>query len=206
MPPKKSSKQKTSGVTKKASLIDEGDIQNDDDDMMVNDENSEDEMTEDENVEIDDEDKNEDDDFNDDYELDEEKSVDYNESDNESQDDIKIVKQDNDCVYDFLNNNNDDDDENDDVLHDVNTMETIVSPENRITKNVMTSYERVRILGTRAKQLASGAKPLIANVDGLDPKEIAKLELKHKMTPFKIRRPLPNGDIEEWSIKELEIN
>ena len=35
---------------------------------------------------------------------------------------------------------------------------------------------------------------------------IAKLELKHCVIPFKIKRNLPNGKYEIWNLKELEIN
>jgi len=61
----------------------------------------------------------------------------------------------------------------------------------------------VRILGEREKQLTMGAKPLIKNYKGLTYDKIAEEELKLNMTPFKIRRPLPNGKYELWDIEEL---
>jgi hypothetical protein len=36
------------------------------------------------------------------------------------------------------------------------------------------------------------------------PTEIAELELKHNMVPFKIKRKLPNGKFEIWKLSELE--
>ena len=80
-----------------------------------------------------------------------------------------------------------------------------VEKDKRITKPYLTKYERVRLLGDRARQLSLGAKPLIKNVDNLGPKEIAKLELEHKIMPLYVIRPLPNGFKEKWYLHELQI-
>jgi len=80
-----------------------------------------------------------------------------------------------------------------------------VPKEDRITMPYLTKYEKVRVLGTRAKQISLGAKILVNNVD-LTTKshiEIATIELELGVIPFKIRRPLPNGQVEEWKISEL---
>ena len=82
---------------------------------------------------------------------------------------------------------------------------TISKPEDRETKPVLTKYERVRIIGDRAKQISQGAKPMLANVEKLHPKEIAKLELEYGVNPFKIIRTLPDGTREIWNVNELEI-
>ena len=42
------------------------------------------------------------------------------------------------------------------------------------------------------------------NFQDLSYEDIAIEELKHNMTPFKIKRPLPNNKIEIWEIKELD--
>ena len=69
----------------------------------------------------------------------------------------------------------------------------------------LTKYEKARILGQRAKQINSGSKLFIkVPEDILDGYIIAELELKAKSIPFIIRRPLPNGGSEYWSIKDLE--
>jgi len=78
-------------------------------------------------------------------------------------------------------------------------------PNNRVTKNFMTIYERVRLLGERAKQLSLGAKPMIKNVESMNPKDVAKLELENKVIPLIIIRTLPNGVKEKWKVSELEI-
>ena len=76
----------------------------------------------------------------------------------------------------------------------------------RITKNKLTRYEFVRIIGERTKQLSMGAKPSVSinkKSEDLEYNEIAIEELKLNMLPFKIKRPLING-YEIWSLDELE--
>lgn len=70
----------------------------------------------------------------------------------------------------------------------------------------LTKYEKARILGQRAKQIDSGARAFVKHSeDIIDGYLIAEMELKEKKIPFIIRRPLPNGGSEYWSIKDLEI-
>ena len=69
----------------------------------------------------------------------------------------------------------------------------------------LTKYEKARILGQRAKQINSGSTPFVKVPENvIDGYVIAELELKVKKIPFIIRRPLPNGGSEYWSIKDLE--
>jgi DNA-directed RNA polymerase subunit K/omega len=85
-------------------------------------------------------------------------------------------------------------------------LENIYVPNNeRVTKKILFNYERVRILGERARQLSLGAKPMLKNVENLDPKTVAKLELEHKVIPLIILRELPNGRIEKWKVSELKF-
>ena len=71
---------------------------------------------------------------------------------------------------------------------------------------ILTKYERARILGQRAKQIESGAKPLVKIPDNIiDGYLIAELELREKKIPFVIKRPLPDGSCEYWSVKDLEV-
>jgi DNA-directed RNA polymerase I, II, and III subunit RPABC2 len=69
----------------------------------------------------------------------------------------------------------------------------------------LTKYEKARILGQRAKQINSGATPFVKIPENvIDGYLIAQLELEQKRIPFIIRRPLPNGGSEYWSLKDLE--
>lgn len=77
----------------------------------------------------------------------------------------------------------------------------------KTTTKYMTKYERARILGTRALQISKGAPVLVAVTgDTTDPLEIAKLELKERKIPIVIRRFLPDGSHEDWSLDELVIS
>ena len=81
----------------------------------------------------------------------------------------------------------------------------IVDPLERETKPILTKYERVRILGDRAKQLSTGAKPMLLGVNNLNPIDIAKLELERGVLPFIIEKVLPCGRRERWKVSELQI-
>lgn len=75
----------------------------------------------------------------------------------------------------------------------------------RITTKYMTKYERARVLGTRALQIAMCA-PIMVELEGeTDPLQIAMKELKQKKIPIIIRRFLPDHSYEDWSIDELII-
>jgi len=75
----------------------------------------------------------------------------------------------------------------------------------RVGKPILYKYEMVRILSDRSRQLAEGAKPMIKNTTGLSHKEIALLELKNKIIPLIIERPIPNSGTERWRLSELDI-
>ncbi|CAH0386056.1 unnamed protein product [Bemisia tabaci] len=80
-----------------------------------------------------------------------------------------------------------------------------VNKANRITTRYMTKYERARVLGTRALQIAMCA-PVMVELEGeTDPLQIAMKELKQRKIPIIIRRYLPDHSYEDWSIDELII-
>ena len=82
----------------------------------------------------------------------------------------------------------------------------IIENSKRISKNKMTRYEFVRIIGERTKQLTMGAKPLIKQSklsEEFTYTEIAIEELKLNAIPFKIRR-LVKDHYELWAIEELD--
>lgn len=125
---------------------------------------------------------------------------------------IKNDDGDDNCMYRFTkkaNVINEDDDEYDEEEYfeeeQIVSNEKYVSEENRITKPILTKYERVRILGERARQLSLGAKPMIHGVAHLDPKEVAKMELKQGVMPLIIERQLSSGQCERWKVRELKI-
>jgi DNA-directed RNA polymerase I, II, and III subunit RPABC2 len=81
----------------------------------------------------------------------------------------------------------------------------IVDPLHK-TLPFLTKYEMTRILGQRAKQLDSGAKPFVKiPLNVIDGYHIAKIELEQKKIPFIIKRPYPNGGVEYWSVSDLEL-
>ena len=77
----------------------------------------------------------------------------------------------------------------------------------KITTRYLTKYERARLLGTRALQLSMNAPPLVELDPGLtDPLKIAAKELRERKLPLIVRRYLPDGSFEDWSLDELIID
>jgi DNA-directed RNA polymerase subunit K/omega len=64
--------------------------------------------------------------------------------------------------------------------------------ENRMD-NYLTKFERCRVLGERATQIANGA-PVTVDVTGINhPLEMAEMELNARTIPITITRTYPNG-------------
>ena len=75
------------------------------------------------------------------------------------------------------------------------------------TRNILTKYEKVQLIGTRAEQLRRGAIPTI-KIDTekeFDPRAIAYEELMQRKIPLGIVRTLPNGKTETWKIDDMII-
>ena len=89
------------------------------------------------------------------------------------------------------------------VVRDSNNI--IIDPLHR-TIPFLTKYEKARVLGQRAKQIETGAKPFVSVPENvIDGYVIAELELQQKRIPFIIRRPIPGGAFEYWNIRDLEM-
>jgi DNA-directed RNA polymerase subunit K/omega len=140
-----------------------------------------------------------------DYELEEEDDVisdiiDDDELDEE--DDINELENEQDNETYILEDVNDDE-----IYYNIDIPTTIdikcLVGADRISLNRLTKYEMVRILGERTKQITMGAKPLIKNTKNLTNEQIVNEEFKNNMIPFKIKRPLPNGKFEIWTLDEL---
>jgi len=81
----------------------------------------------------------------------------------------------------------------------------IIDPLHR-TLPFITKYEKARCIGERAKQLGHGAKSFMTiDETMIDSYLIALKEFEAKKIPFIIKRPLPNGGVEYWRLKDLEI-
>lgn len=159
--------------------------------------------------------------FNDDKEVADE-DIESKEDETDIEDDLdkdeydkEDFDKDDECMYRFskkkmnILEDNDEEYDGDDYFDEdeqlSNTNVKYVPNDKRIGKKILTKYERVRALGERARQISLGAKPRINDVAHMDPKEVAKMELKMKVMPLYIDRTFPNGQIERWDINELKI-
>lgn len=140
----------------------------------------------------------------DDYESEDETEYlsDEEEINNDENEDII----DKDCLYNKLLKEDLEEEDNFEKIIKPEPKYNILRGKDRISFPRMTRYEMVRIIGERTKQLTMGAKAFIKNKEDYSYEELAVLELKNKLIPFKIMRSLPNGDKEEWSIEELSMD
>ena len=68
----------------------------------------------------------------------------------------------------------------------------------------LTKYEKTKILGLRAQQLANGSLPFVTVPKHIsDTCDIAKIELQQRKLPFIIRRGLPNSKNEYWRLSDM---
>jgi DNA-directed RNA polymerase I, II, and III subunit RPABC2 len=70
----------------------------------------------------------------------------------------------------------------------------------------LTLFEKTKIIGFRANQIAQGGRALIhvpAHVT--DVIEIAKMELEQKRLPYILKRPMPDGTFEYIRLLDLLI-
>lgn len=136
-------------------------------------------------------------------ELDDEKEI--KEQDIEEEQEEKIENDDLNETYYQDNFNEDLDSDYDDILEDDIIDEHIVNKKK--TFNFLTKYEKNYIMGIRINQIINGS-PLFIEYDNTKPFnvfEIVKQELYQKRLPFKVKRKLPNGNVEIWSLKDLTI-
>ena len=76
-------------------------------------------------------------------------------------------------------------------------------PEHR-SQPFLTIFERTKILGFRANQLAQGARPYVDVPEHIvQTLDIAKIELEQRRLPFILKRPMPDGTFEYWRLSDL---
>jgi DNA-directed RNA polymerase subunit K/omega len=73
------------------------------------------------------------------------------------------------------------------------------------TSNVLSKYEKTRILSERAQQIEDGSHPYISDISRFDTAyRIAVEELNTKKIPFIIRRSIPHSlHYEYWKLKDM---
>ena len=73
----------------------------------------------------------------------------------------------------------------------------------RQTRPYINKYERAKILGMRAEQIAKGMQPLVSTKGKRNIYEIVEAEYKEGVIPLIIRRYLPNNTHEDWRLSDF---
>lgn len=93
------------------------------------------------------------------------------------------------------------------IIEDFNDILKNYDPSRNRTNNILSKYEKVKIIGIRAEQLQRGASPYIAIDESkpFDARQIAKMELHAHKIPFMISRKMPDGRVEYWRLDDMII-
>lgn len=92
------------------------------------------------------------------------------------------------------------------VIEDYHDVIRSYDPSKNTTRNFLTKYERVKIVGLRAEQIQRGAAPYVEfDRKNFDPIDIATKELDARKLPFMVCRTLPNGTKEYWRLEDMII-
>ena len=68
----------------------------------------------------------------------------------------------------------------------------------------ITKFEKAKMIGARAQQLAAGATPRVEVRNSVtDVVKIAESEFAKKKIPMMIRRKLTNGQYEDWRLNDF---
>ena len=82
----------------------------------------------------------------------------------------------------------------------------VTKPEDRITSNVLNRFDRAKVIGIRAQQIANGDE-YFTDPGGLtSPIEIADKELMEGKCPIIIERVLHGNIVEHWPLREMIID
>jgi DNA-directed RNA polymerase subunit K/omega len=90
-------------------------------------------------------------------------------------------------------------------MEDYNDIIRGYDPSKNTTKNILSKYEKVKIIGVRAVQLMRGAEPLVKWEGEFDAKQVATQELMERKLPFMLARKLPNGQREYYRLDDMII-
>jgi DNA-directed RNA polymerase I, II, and III subunit RPABC2 len=93
------------------------------------------------------------------------------------------------------------------VVEDFDDVMRKYDPSQNKTRNILSKFEKVKLIGLRSEQLQRGAQPYV-DVDtssSFNPKNIALQELHEKKLPFMIKRQLPDGSTEYWRLDDMII-
>ena len=111
-----------------------------------------------------------------------------------------------------LQNSSDSDDEpidiNEEIIDDIEDINVFTKNYSKLLKenkstNVLSKYEKTKILSKRCEQLESGCLPLIKDYENFDNiYDIALEELNEKKIPFILKRFI-NGKYEYWKLEDL---
>lgn len=93
------------------------------------------------------------------------------------------------------------------IIEDYKDIIARYNPKSNRSKNILSKYEKTKIIGLRMEQLARGADAYV-EIDTkvkFEPFNIALEELTTRKLPFMICRTMPNGEKEYYRLEDMII-
>lgn len=78
-------------------------------------------------------------------------------------------------------------------------------PSKNETRNILSKYEKAKLLGLRQEQLARGAEAMVDTRKYTNIVDIAQRELQERTMPLMIMRVLPGGVKEYWKLEDMVV-
>lgn len=78
-------------------------------------------------------------------------------------------------------------------------------PLKNISRNILTKFEKTKIIGMRLEQLARGAPPYVDTTGITDIRAIALKELEERKLPMMLGRPMPGGKMEYFRLEDVVV-
>lgn len=91
------------------------------------------------------------------------------------------------------------------IIESYNDVMQNYDPSKYVSNNVMTKYEKTRIIGLRLEQIARGAPTLVDTSNCTSIREIVDREIAEKKIPYVLCRTLPNKKKEYFRVCDMII-
>jgi DNA-directed RNA polymerase subunit K/omega len=92
------------------------------------------------------------------------------------------------------------------LIQDYNDIINKYNPKANKSKNILSKYEKTKIIGLRMEQLVRGAEPYVEfDEKEFDAYKIALKELETRKIPYMICRTMPNGEKEYYRLEDMII-
>lgn len=78
-------------------------------------------------------------------------------------------------------------------------------PKKNKTRNILSKYEKAKIIGVRLEQIARGAIPNVPKDKYTNIRDVVAAEFDQHLIPLIVVRRLPDGTKEYWKLEDMVV-